>query len=161
MLQEHSILRYLHRVFDSLPSPFAQLAFLASLRDPYTGHYLHEGWATVCSREEVNVALRDTHLSVFESVAGLTLVGLSRELRKHFRSIGEAERRAATLWLETEPYYEMIPEGCSSLSRKCFISQVRFALELLVYAPTWEYLVEPTSSLPQPPCLNISAHLVN
>ena len=66
MLQEHAISRYLHRVFDSLPSPFAQLAFLASLRYRYTGHYLHEGWATVCSRAEVNVALRDTHQSVFE-----------------------------------------------------------------------------------------------
>ena len=37
MRQEHDISRYLSRVFDSLPSPFAQLAFLASLRDPYTG----------------------------------------------------------------------------------------------------------------------------
>jgi hypothetical protein len=161
MLQEHSISRYLHRVFDSLPSPFAQLAFLASLRDPYTGHYLHEGWATVCSREQVNVALRDSHQSVFESVAGLTLVGLSRELRKHFRSIGEAERRAATLWLETEPYHEMIPEGCSSLARKFFISQVRFALELLVHAPSWEYLEEPTSSQPPPPAPALRPHFVN
>jgi hypothetical protein len=147
MLQEHAISRYLSRVFDSLSSPFAQLAFLASLRDPYTGHYVHEGWATVCSPAELNVILRDAHQSVFASVVGLSLVELSRELRKHFRSICEVERRAATLWLETKPYYELIPEGCSSLSRKYFISQVNFALELLIHAPSWEYLEEPTSSL--------------
>ena len=151
MRQEHDISRYVNRVFDSLPSPFAQLAFVASLRDPHTGQYVHEGWATVCSPADVNAILRDTHQSVFASVAHLSLVEVSRELRKYFRSISEAERRAATLWLDTKSYYEMIPEGCSCLSRAYFISQVRFALELLVYAPSWEYLVEPTSSLPQPP----------
>src|ERR1700674_4928034 len=98
MLQEHAISRYLSRVFDSLPSPFAQLAFLASLRDPHTKHYVHEGWATMCSPAEVNAILRDTHQSIFASVADLSLVELSRELRNHFRSISEVERSAATLW---------------------------------------------------------------
>src|SRR6202790_4985642 len=108
MRQEHDISRYLSRVFDSLPSPFAQLAFLASLRDSHTKHYVHEWWATMCSPGEVNVILRDTHQSVFASVAGLSLVELSRELRKHFQSISEVERRAATLWLDTKPHYEML-----------------------------------------------------
>ena len=161
MLEAHPISRYLYRVFDALPSPFAQLAFLASLRDPYTGHYLHEGWASICSPAEVNVALRETHQDVFECVTGLSLVGLSRELRKHFKSLGEAERRAATLWLETEPYYEMIPEGCSALSRKFFISQVRFALELLIHAPSWEHLEEPAASPLPPPGPTLQRHLVN
>jgi hypothetical protein len=147
MRQEHDIPQYLGQVFDSLPSPFAQLAFLASLRDPYTGHYVHEGWATVCSPAQLNVTLRDAHQNVFASVADLSLVDVSRELRRHFKSISEGERRVATLWLDTKPYYEMIPEGCSSLSRKYFISQVHVALELLIHAPSWEYLDEPTSSL--------------
>jgi len=161
MLQEHPISRYLCRVFESLPSSFAQLAFLASLRDPYTGHYLHEGWGTLCSPAEMNVALRETHQDVFASVSNLSLVALSRELRKHFKSLGEAERRAATLWLETEPYHEMIPEGCTSLTRKFFISQVRFALELLIHAPSWECLEEPASSPLPPPDLALRHHLVN
>jgi hypothetical protein len=91
--------------------------------------------------------LRDAHQSVFASVVGLSLVDVSRELRRHFKSISAVECRAATLWLETKPYSEMIPEGCSSLSRKYFTSQVHFALELLIHAPSWEYLEEPTSSL--------------
>ena len=161
MRQAHDISQYLVQVFDSLPSPFAQLAFLALLRDPYTGLYVHEGWATVCSPAKVNVILRDTHQSVFASIVGVSLVDVSRELRRHFKSISEGERRVATLWLDTKPYYEMIPEGCSSLARKYFISQVRFALELLIHAPSWEYLVEPTSSLPQTICPNISPHRVN
>lgn len=152
MRQAHDVSPYLSRVFDSLPSPFARLAFLAALRDPYTRQYVHEGWAAISSPEEVNVMLRATHQSIFESVAALSLVELSRELRQHFRSISEVERRTATLWLDTKPFYEMIPEGCSSLARKHFISQIRFALELLVHAPSWEYLDEPSSvsHLPAP-----------
>ena len=161
MLQDAKISRYLNRVFDSLPTPFAQLSFLTSLRDPYTGHYLHEGWASISSAADVHMALRETHQSVFASVLNLPLVELSKELRKHFSSLGEVERRTAALWLETEPYYEMIPEGSSSISRKFFISQVRFALELLVQAPSWECLGEPAALPPLPPGPALRHHLVN
>src|ERR1700719_4491993 len=54
MLREKPISRYLQNVLDALPSAFAQLVFLSSLRDPYTGRYLHEGWASVSTPEEVN-----------------------------------------------------------------------------------------------------------
>jgi hypothetical protein len=150
MLRENPISRYLHNALGSLPSPFAQLVFLASLRDPYTGHYFHEGWASVSSPADVNATLRETHRTVFNSVVDLSLVPLTRELRRHFASLGEAELRVANLWLQTEPYHEMIPEGCPLLSRKFFISQVRLALEVLSQAPGWTYLEEPTAS-PFPP----------
>jgi hypothetical protein len=161
MLRENAISRYLQNALGSLPSPFAQLVFLASLRDPYTGHYFHEGWASVSSTGDVNRTLRETHRTVFDSVISLSLVTLTRELRTHFESLGEAELRAAKLWLQTEPFHDMIPEGCSQLSRKFFISQLRLALEVLTQAPNWAYLEAPASSpcppldpLPQPHWLN-------
>ena len=92
-----------------------------------------------------------------QPVAGEPLAGTAQALQV----LGEAEQRAATLWLETEPYYEMIPEGCSSLSRKFFISQVRFALELLIHAPSWEHLEEPAASPLPPPGPTLQRHLVN
>jgi len=49
-MREKPISRYLQNVLDALPSAFAQLVFLSSLRDPYTGRYLHEGWASVFER---------------------------------------------------------------------------------------------------------------
>ena len=151
MLREKPMSRYLQNLLDGLPSVFVQLVFLSSLRDPYTGHYLHEGWANVFSPEEVNRAIRETHRSVFEAVVNLSLMDLSRELRKHFDSLGQVEVRVANLWLETEPYYEMIPEGCSVLARRFFISQFRSALQVLIQAPGWTYLEESDASpLPQP-----------
>jgi hypothetical protein len=161
MLLENSLSRYVHKALDSLPSPFAQLVFLASLRDPYTGRYLHEGWATVSSPDEVNLALRTTHQSIFESVVDLPMLALCKELRRHFESLGEAELRAATLWLETEPYHELIPEKCPLIPRKFFISQLRLALEVLVRAPGWSCLGEPTALRPQPPGPALPPHWLN
>ena len=136
---------YLSRSLDSLEGPLAQLVYLTSLRDPYTGRYLHEGWASVVPATSVHSALRDAHRSSFESVVTLMLPDLCAELRRHFRSLGEEESRVAKLWLETEPYYEMIPEGCPQLSRKFFISQVRVGLEILLHAPNWKFLAEPAA----------------
>jgi hypothetical protein len=150
MLSTDRLDRYLTRALDSLDGPFAQLAFLASLRDPYTGRYLHEGWSGVLPQELVHEALRETHRRVFESVVASSLADLCNELRRHFQLLGEEEQRVAKLWLETEPYYELVPEGCSQLPRKFFITQIRTALEVLVRAPHWEFLREPVSSpLPQ------------
>jgi len=151
MLLEDPVSRYLQHAMSMLPAPFARLVFLTSMRDHYTGHYLHEGWASVSSSEEVNAALTHMHRQVFEAVATLSLLDLCREIRKHFLSLGETELRAANFWLETEPYYEMIPAGYPQLARKLFISQARLALEVLVRAPQWDCLAESASWPPPPP----------
>ena len=161
MFRENGISHYLNNALSSLPSPLERLVFLASLRDPYTGHYFHEGWASVSSAADVNATLRQTHRDVFDSVLELSLVALTREVRNHFRCLGEAEMRTARLWLQTEPYHDMIPEGCSLLARKFFISQLRLALLVLTQAPSWTYLEEPTASPFQPPVPIPQPHWLN
>ena len=151
MLIGDPVSRYLQHAMSMLPAPFARLVFLTSMRDHYTGHYLHEGWASVSSSEEVNAALTQMHRQVFEAVATLSLLDLCREIRKHFLSLGETELRAANFWLQTEPYYEMIPAGYPQLARKLFISQARLALEVLVRAPQWDCLAESAAWPPPPP----------
>jgi hypothetical protein len=148
MLGTERLDRYLKRALESLDGPFAKLAFLSSLRDPYTGRYLHEGWSSVLPPELVHDALRDTHRGVFQAAIDLSLADLCNELRTHFHLLGEEESRVAKLWLETEPYYELIPEGCPQLPRKFFITQIRAALAVLVRAPHWQFLREPVASLP-------------
>jgi len=150
MLSSERLDRYLQRALESLDGPFAKLAFLASLSDPYTGRYLHEGWSSVLPAELVHDALRDTHRRVFQTAVDLSLADLCNELRTHFHLLGEAEGRVAKLWLETEPYYELVPEGCPQLPRKFFITQIRAALAVLVRAPHWQFLREPIAS-PLPP----------
>lgn len=147
------LIRQLEYSLDSLPSAFARLVFLASIRDAYTGHYLHEGWGTIASPEEVHEALRTSHGEVFSSVVGLSLIELWRELKEHFASLGRPERETAKLWIEIEPYREMVPQGCLAIERKLFLSQLKLALQVLICSP--ELVVdqeEPAAS--QPPRLD-------
>jgi len=128
--------QHLERALEYLPAAFSQLAFLSSVRDSYTGRYLHEGWCSIASREEVHRVLQQTHQGVFDRVLGLPLVEVRRELSEYFRSASEAgpEEAAAQVWLELESHRDMIPQGCSPLDRDLFLSQVRTALEMLVSA---------------------------
>ncbi len=143
------LVRQLEYSLDSLTTPFARLTFLASVRDPYTGHYLHEGWSTIASPEKVHEALRTSHREVFTSVVGLSLIELCGELKEHFASLGRPERKTATLWIELEPYREMIPQGCLAIERSHFLSQLKLALQVLVCSP--ELVVDQEEPAASPP----------
>ena len=127
----------LELTLDALPTAFSKLAFLTSLRDPYTGKYLHEGWLLCASRDEVHKILQDTHQRVFEVVLSLTVPLLCGELKSYLESLSESRERTVHLWLELESYREMIPEGVCAEARELFVSQMRLALSVLVSAPDW------------------------
>jgi len=141
--------RYIARSLNAAGGHFARLVFLGSLRDAYTGRYLHEGWGQVASADEIHQTLRGVHREVFVSMLNLPLLDVARELRLHFRSLGQLERETAFFWLETEPFRELVPQGCSALLRELFVSQVTAALEVLLRAPDWPELSEPVA-LPPP-----------
>jgi len=161
MIREDPIGRYLLHAMSVLPTPFARLVFLASLRDHYTGQYVHEGWAGASSPEAVSAALKQMHGKMFEVVAILPLVDLCREIRNHFESLGEEELQTVNFWLETEPYHEMIPVGYPLLARKLFISQIRLSLEILLKDPDWRQLQESAASRPQLPAPERPLHWIN
>lgn len=157
--QYEALVRHVARALSSLPSSLAQLVYLASLRDAYTGSYLHEGWITIATPGEVNGTLRRLHLTTFDDLLDCSLEELARELRDHFESLGGSERKVVELWLELEPYREMMPRGCSPLQRALFISQLRAALKVLACSPDLAVLGERSSSPPlrpvQPPPLHL------
>lgn len=156
-----NLISLMNRSLESLPTPLAQLVFVASLRDFYTGRYLHEGWASVASHEEVHAFLRGLHRDVFQSVLELSLIGLTRELGGHLRSQQEFEARVARLWLDLEPFRDLLPEGSSPIEQHFFISQMRTALQILVCAPDWTALAGPDAWPPPPPGQQPPLHWTN
>lgn len=146
-----SLRRYVARALNSADGLFARLVFVGSLRDAYSGRYLHEGWSGIASGEEVHATLRNVHHATFASVLRLPLLDLSRELRRHFRSLNQPENETALLWLEIEPFRDLIPQGCLPEWRELFVSQVRIGLKVLQRAPDWTELSEPIASPPPPP----------
>jgi hypothetical protein len=129
------LFRQLQYAFESLPTPFARLIFLSSLRDPYTGRYMQEGWAVIATADEIHQALEEAQKEIFSVVVGLPLADFCRELREHFASLGQPEGEVARVWLETEPFRDMVPRGCSATERSLFVSQMRLALEMLTRLP--------------------------
>lgn len=149
--------RYIAQALERAESLFERLVFVASLRDSYTGRYLHQGWSGVAASEEVHAVLKTVHESLFKSGLSLSVLELSKELRFHFRTREQTERETSILWLETEPFRDLIPRGCSHALREFFISQMRAALEVLCRAPEWGEIAGPIASLrsqlDQPPLL--------
>lgn len=143
----------LQRTMAALETPLERLVFLASIRDAYTGRYLHEGWSQVAGAEEVHSTAHQMHRAAFTQVLAMELQALAEGLRRHFHSLAGSEPEMARLWLETEPFREMLPSGCSVMEREFFVSQVRLALAVVAASPTSVALPEPDASQPQPPAL--------
>jgi len=137
----------LELAFTYLPTCFSRLAFLASVRDPYTGRYLHEGWAMQSSAEQVHEILRRTHKDVFNLVLKMPLRKFCGELKGYLESFADTQQRAMTLWLELETHRDMIPEGISPVSRAFFLSQVKIALKVLLTIPEWTLIQVQSASL--------------
>ena len=144
-----SFKRYIAQAVHSAGTPFAALVFLGSLRDAYSGRYLHEGWGQMASAEEIHSTLRETHQSLFNSVLRLSLTSLSTQLRIHFEALNQPERETSVWWLELEPFRDLIPQGCSVVLRELFISKVKTALDVLCQAPGWSELAVARAASPQ------------
>jgi hypothetical protein len=155
---KRSLKPYLSRALNSADGLFARLVFVGSLRDTYTGRYLHEGWGRVASADEIHTVLSSVHQKLFWSILRLPLIDLSKELRLHFRLLNEPEPRTVLLWLEAEPFRDLIPPGCSPALRELFVSQVTTALEVLRRAPDWSELSGPVASPPPPPDQSLLLH---
>src|SRR6266581_2299806 len=80
----------------------------------------------------------------------LTLIDLSRQLRIHFQALNQPERETSVWWLEIEPFRDLIPQGCSVVLRKLFVSKVKTALKVLCHAPGWPELAVAQAASPQP-----------
>lgn len=123
--------------FTYLPTGFAKLAFLAAMRNPYNGRYMHDGWLYMGSPKEIHILLRDTHIEIFDSVSCKGLPDFCDELKKYLCSLTPPPRETARLWNKLEPYREMVPEEIPLTGRAFFVSQMRAALTIFLTAPDW------------------------
>lgn len=141
----HTLSKLLERNLASLASPLAQLVYLSSLRDNYTGRYIHEGWETMTSSEEIHATIGQVHSEIFSRVVQFRLAPLSRELQEHFGTLGGPVGKMAEFWRQFEPFREMLPLDCSPVLKEFFISQMKVALGILGISPDLSALQEPTA----------------
>ena len=137
----------LEQTFIYLPTSLSRLAFLASVRDSYTGRYLHEGWAMLSTPEQVHEILRRTHEDIFNGILKMSFKTFCGELKGYLETFAAMQQQTIAMWLELETYRDMIPSGVSRLSRAFFLSQTRIALKALLTMPEWPLIQAQSSSL--------------
>ena len=111
------------RTLLQIPTLFGRLVFLASLRDPTTGHYYHQGLAQSVGLEDADRSLCSSHHQVFQQWLGLSLPEQKSDLDEYL-SVSTAPRYAL-------PYRKLVPPTAREVERQLYMADLETLLELL------------------------------
>jgi hypothetical protein len=113
------------KVLNQIPTVFGRLVFLASLRDPATGHYFHPDLAQTLGVEEADRSLCSSHHQVFQQWLGFSLAEQRADLDDYLR-LGDAPRYAL-------PYRKLVPATARDVERQLYLTDLETLLELLKF----------------------------
>ncbi len=108
-----------------IPTLFGRLVYLASLRDPATGHYYHPGLAQSLGAEDADRRLCNSHHQVFQQWLGFSLEEQKNDLDEYLR-FGSAPRYAL-------PYRKLVPATAREVERQLYLTDLETLLELLKF----------------------------
>jgi len=114
-----------------IPTAFARLAYMASLRDLSSGRYEHQGLITVYQREAVQQALEQCHEEIFESILESTLREQEQDLRAYLESTESGLEVTAAHWRKLEAYRTLLPLEAPDYLKELFCSNIRALLEMI------------------------------
>lgn len=114
-----------------IPSFFARLAYLASLRDLSSGRYEHSGLAALYPEEAIQQALELCHEQIFERVLETPLAIQEEDLRGCLQGMQEGVRATVVHWRRMEAYRVLMPERSPDYLKELFCSNLRALLEIL------------------------------
>ena len=127
--EAHSDLR--RRTLAKISGNFARLIYLASTRDYNSARYHHSGLADRFSPHIAAKALERAHREAFRELETAPLANLAHELELYMRSTREDPEDFFRAWQAVEPFRVVVPVGANPTSAALFISNVKFALEVL------------------------------
>jgi hypothetical protein len=114
-----------------IPSNFARLAYMASLRDLSSGRYEHDGLMAVYQREPVQQALEQCHEEIFERILESTLQEQEQDLRAYLRTMESGLEVTAVHWRKLEAYRTLLPLEAPDYLKELFCSNIRALLEMI------------------------------
>jgi hypothetical protein len=136
-------IEFVHAAIAILPSILERLIYLASLRDHETGEYHDQVLAALlalrgqqaigvpCGKAELDRALRDEHLSVFEDWLSLTLRQQSAQLEFYASRQGVPSRTLSGDWILEKSYGRLAPSGAMEFQRRLFLADLEAVLTAL------------------------------
>jgi hypothetical protein len=114
-----------------LPDDFAQLIWLATLRDYNTGTYHHDGLARLFSEPVAHLALLACHEEIFERLVLCPLESFVSQVERFILAASPDTRASLQTWEELKAYTTTIPSHCKTQAAHLFLSNVRIALMVL------------------------------
>jgi hypothetical protein len=120
------------RTLNKISLPLERLVYLASLRDYRTGKYSHDGLAMRFSEPVAIAALRLEHVEVFREVAFTSLQGLVDQLDEFLSAPDDERAESLRAWESLESYRVVVPVVENKLAIRMFLSNIKFALSVLV-----------------------------
>jgi hypothetical protein len=115
----------------AIPSVFARLTYLASLRDLSSGRYVHAGLTAVYQPEAVQQALEQCHEEIFERILESPLEEQEGDLRAHLEGMESGLCAAVSHWRKLEAYRTLLPTESPDYLKELFCSNIRALLEIL------------------------------
>jgi len=114
-----------------MPVLFDRLSYLASLREPGSGRYVHKRLAAKYPGEGVAQALQQCHEEIFERVMEIPLAIQERDLRSCLGAVPGGLRAGVTRWQEPEFRDSLLPQQAPPYLKELFVSNLRALLEIL------------------------------
>ncbi len=116
----------------SIPSEYARLLYVSSLRDLSSGRYDHAGLAAIYPLEAVQQAMEMCHAELFLRVLESSLEQQERDLRFCLSHMGsDSLHETVQRWAGMEVYRVLVPDRVPEYLRELFFSNLRLLLELL------------------------------
>lgn len=126
------------RTLATVPTEFARLCYLTSLRDSPCGRYVHDGLTSLYSDGAVQAALSYCHEEIFARILEMPLEQQEWDLRACLADMEGDFWETLARWRKCESYRMLVPEGQPAYLQELFASNVRTLLDVLAEeGATW------------------------
>jgi hypothetical protein len=114
-----------------IPSLFARLIYMTSLRDLSSGRYEHAGLNAVYPKDAVQQALQQCHEEIFERILETPLALQLEDLRTCLEEMEGGLQTSVKHWRKIEVFRTLLPAQAPDYLKDLFCSNLRALLEIL------------------------------